>query len=82
MGGQASTHSATGSFKRLIPVAVAFFEQRELGAGVGSFAAHDDPHLLRPAGQLEQPGGLRVVTTVSEAADSIDRRCPHLGWQA
>ena len=44
------------------PVAVG---EPQLGAGVRAFFAHDDPHARRPAGQVEQAGGLgdpRAVT--------------------
>ena len=48
-------------------------EQGELGAGVGTFAAGDDPHPVTPVvvdevGELDQPG---AVTT---AAVGLDRR--------
>ena len=39
------------------PVAVDVVES-QLCAGVGPFAADDDPHPGRPAGQVDQPGEL------------------------
>ena len=44
---------------------VGFLEQGQLGAGVGSFAADEDPHPGRPAGQVEQVGDLGDVTAVT-----------------
>ena len=51
--------------EHLMPEPFSGVEQRELRAGVGSFAAGDDPHPLTPVvvvevGDLDQPG---AVTT-------------------
>lgn len=56
--------------ERLIAPAVAFLEERQLRARVGSFASHDDPHAVRPARQVQQAGQLSDITT-----DAISIHC-------
>src|SRR5512135_3657632 len=59
---------------------------RQLRAGVGTFFAEDDPHAGRPAGQVEQAGGLgdpgavagfavAVVGRLHARAGIVVRRC-------
>ncbi len=43
-------------------------------AGVGSFAAHDDAHVRRPAGQVQQSGQFGHVGAVAQFAVGLDRR--------
>src|ERR1700690_3566854 len=57
--------------ERLIAPAVAFLEERQLRARVGSFASHDDPHAVRPARQVQQAGQLSDITTDTHLAISI-----------
>jgi hypothetical protein len=37
----------------------------QLSAWMGAFAADDDPHTLRPGGQIEQSEGPRVFRTAA-----------------
>ena len=64
--------------ERLVAPPVAFLEQRQLGAGVGSFAAHDDSHPLGPLGQVKQPCQLGDIAALTHAAVGIERRGPDL----
>jgi len=62
----------------LVAPTITLFEQRQLGARVGSFATHDDPYPSRPAGQVEQSGQLGDVTALTHAAISIGGGDPHV----
>ena len=60
----------------LVAPPVGLFEQGQLGAGVGSFPADDDPHPGRPAGQVEQVGDLGDVTAVTDVPVDVHGRGP------
>jgi hypothetical protein len=63
-------------WRRLGSAPVGLLEQTELRAGVRVFAADDDPHPGRPAGQVEQGGDLDDITPVTDGAIGVDRRRP------
>ncbi|GGR20508.1 hypothetical protein [Streptomyces griseomycini] len=56
-----------------VPVRV---EQGELGAGVRTFAAHDDPGVLQAAVQLDHAGQLGDLRTVTQGAVLFQRGGP------
>ncbi|MEX5309605.1 hypothetical protein RF650_09350 [Kocuria sp. CPCC 205297] len=61
--------------------AVAFLEQRQLRAGVGAFAAHDDPHPGWPLGEnlrVDEAGQLGDVAALTNAAVGIECWGPDL----
>ena len=64
--------------KDLVAEAFVEVEQRQLRAGVGTFAANDDPGALRIAGQVDQAGELGDFGFVSEGAVGVQCPMPHL----
>jgi len=62
----------------LVTPAVGLLEQGQLGAGVGAFAAHDDPHPGRPGAQVEQPGEFGDIAAGAYTAVSIQCGSPYL----
>jgi len=51
----------------------------QLRAGVGAFLADDDPHALRPVGQVEQAGQLGDPCAVADLAIVVVSRRPRPG---
>jgi hypothetical protein len=67
--------------ERLVAPPITLFEEAELGAGVGVFAADDDPHPGRPGlpqGVGQQAGDLHDVGVFADIAVGVDRGCPRL----
>jgi hypothetical protein len=58
--------------ERLVAPAVAFFEDGELGTGVGAFTAHYGPHPRRPPRKIQQPGDLCDVAAGAHAAIGVE----------
>ncbi len=51
----------------------------QLRSGMGAFLAHDDPHALRPGGQVQHAGDLGDPGAVADLAVAVIRRCPRPG---
>jgi len=59
-----------------VAVAGLAVEDRELGAGMGSLAADDQPCALGPAGEVELVGQLCALGALAHVAVAIDRAPP------
>ncbi len=65
--------------ERGVPEAFDGVEQRQLGAGVRAFAAHDQPGALRPGVEVDELGELDDFSAVTTAAVGVDGWMPAAG---